>query len=56
MMKSRAWLWGIPLVIFMGFAVLLFSRLGKDSTELPSARLGKPVPAFSLPSLLDAAC
>jgi len=53
MMKSRAWLWGIPLVIFMGFAVLLFSRLGKDSTELPSARLGKPVPAFSLPSLLD---
>lgn len=52
-MKSRAWLWGIPLVLFLGFAVLLFSRIGKDSTELPSARLGKPLPEFRLPSLTD---
>ncbi|RZU37140.1 cytochrome c biogenesis protein CcmG/thiol:disulfide interchange protein DsbE [Fluviicoccus keumensis] len=52
-MKSRALLWGIPLLIFVGFSVLLFSRLGKDSTELPSARLGKPFPEFRLPSLLD---
>ena len=47
-MKSRAWLWGIPLVLFLGFAVLLFSRIGKDSTELPSARLGKSSRAISL--------
>lgn len=51
-MNKRIVLWGIPLLVFLAFAVLLFSRLGKDSTELPSARLGKPVPEFRLPSLL----
>ncbi|HEX5361793.1 MAG TPA: DsbE family thiol:disulfide interchange protein [Fluviicoccus sp.] len=52
-MKSRALLWGIPLALFLGFSLLLLSRIGKDSTELPSARLGKPFPEFRLPSLLD---
>jgi cytochrome c biogenesis protein CcmG/thiol:disulfide interchange protein DsbE len=52
-MKARAWLWGIPLILFLGFAILLFSRIGEDSTALPSARLGKPLPEFRLPSLID---
>lgn len=52
-MMKRLMIWGIPLVLFLGFAALLFSRLGENPSELPSARIGKPFPAFSLPSLLD---
>ena len=36
----------IPLVLFVGLAVLLWSGLGKDPTILPSALLDKPVPEF----------
>lgn len=52
-MKMRALLWAIPLVLFLGLAALLMSRLGTDPTALPSARLGKPFPAFQLPDLLS---
>ncbi len=43
----------IPLVIFLGLGVLLYSGLGKDPSHLPSALIGKPFPAFSLPDLYE---
>ena len=51
-MKMRALLWAIPLLLFLGLAALLMSRLGTDPTALPSARLGKPFPEFQLADLL----
>ncbi len=49
----RIALYALPLLLFVGLAVLLGSRLGTDPTALPSARLGKPMPAFSLAALED---
>lgn len=43
----------IPFIIFLVLAVLLFRGLGRDPTALPSALIGEPVPAFSLPDLFD---
>jgi cytochrome c biogenesis protein CcmG/thiol:disulfide interchange protein DsbE len=52
MKKSwRIALYAGPLLLFVGLAVLLGSRLGNDPTVLPSARLGKPMPEFRLASL-----
>lgn len=52
MKKSwRIALYAGPLLLFVGLAVLLGSRLGTDPTLLPSARVGKPVPEFTLSSL-----
>lgn len=53
-MNWRQMLWAfVPLVIFAGLAGLLGSGLGRDTTEMPSALIGKPVPEFALPSLLE---
>ena len=38
----------LPLLIFLGVAVLLYRGLFLDPAELPSALIGKPFPAFSL--------
>lgn len=43
----------IPLAIFLFLAVILYRGLFLDPAELPSALIGKPFPAFSLPSLDD---
>ncbi len=43
----------IPLIAFVVLAGLLFNGLKNDPNELKSVLLGKPVPAFSLPSLND---
>ena len=43
----------IPLVIFLSLVFLLYNGLGKDTRLLPSALIDKPVPQFSLPSLLN---
>ena len=43
----------IPLVIFGALAGLLVWGLGQDPREVPSPLIGKPVPAFSLPTLED---
>lgn len=53
--RSRTLLFGLPLLAFLGLAVLFWTRLGHDPTELPSARLGKAFPDFQLPSLDDPA-
>lgn len=46
-------LWIIPLLIFIGLAALLWTRLGVDPKIVPQATTGKSFPAFSLPSLTD---
>lgn len=51
----RIALYAIPLLLFIGLAVLLGSRLGDDPSELPSARIGQPMPDFQLASLTEPA-
>ncbi len=41
----------LPLAIFLVVAVLLYRGLFLDPTELPSALIGKPFPAFELPAV-----
>lgn len=43
----------LPLAIFLVVAVFLFRGLWLDPSELPSALIGKPFPAFSLPSVTE---
>lgn len=43
----------IPLLIFVVVSVFLWRGLSLDPAELPSALIGKPVPAFSLSSVYD---
>ena len=47
----RRWLMLIPLGLFLTMAVFLYKGLYMDPTELPSTMIGKPFPAFSLPSV-----
>ncbi|MFP5382799.1 MAG: DsbE family thiol:disulfide interchange protein [Gammaproteobacteria bacterium] len=48
---KRTLLFAVPLLLFMALAVVFFSRLGEDPNRLPTALAGKPLPAFSLPTL-----
>lgn len=41
----------IPLLIFIALASVLYWGLGRDPNAMPSALVGRPVPAFSLPEL-----
>ncbi len=43
----------LPLAVFLLLAVLLYRGLYLDPAELPSALIGKPIPAFSLPAVDD---
>ena len=45
----------LPLLVFLGVALFLYRGLFLDPSELPSALIGKPFPAFSLPALDDPA-
>ena len=47
----RRWLMLVPLAVFLGMAWFLYRGLYLDPTELPSAMIDKPFPAFSLPSV-----
>jgi len=50
--KSRPLLVFFPLLIFLALAFLFFIRLfAGDSSLLPSALIGRPVPAFDLPPI-----
>jgi cytochrome c biogenesis protein CcmG/thiol:disulfide interchange protein DsbE len=51
--STRYMLFGLPLLGFLGLVVLFWSQLGHDPTELPSARLNKPLPEFKLSVLND---
>ena len=50
-MRKSLWVF-LPLACFVALALLLASGLGKDSTELKTALADRPVPDFTLPSLL----
>ena len=43
----------VPLLICIALGAFLFSSLGKDPQELPSALVGQPFPEFSLEELND---
>ena len=43
----------VPLALFLGIALFLYRGLFLDPSELPSALIGKPFPAFSLPSVIE---
>lgn len=43
----------LPLFAFIGVAVFFYSALFSDPRELESALIGKPLPAFTLPELLQ---
>jgi cytochrome c biogenesis protein CcmG/thiol:disulfide interchange protein DsbE len=47
--RSRMLIVLLPLVVFLGLAALFFFRLGDDSSRLPSALIGHPVPQVDLP-------
>jgi len=41
----------VPLVVFLGLAVLFFVGLSGNPQRIPSALIGKPAPTFALPAL-----
>lgn len=45
----------LPLALFLVLAVFLYRGLFLNPAELPSALIGKPLPAFSLPAVDDPA-
>ena len=51
-MKSLKFI--LPLLLFLGLALMLAAGLGRDPKEVPSPLIGKPAPAFTLARLDDA--
>ncbi|WP_020174416.1 DsbE family thiol:disulfide interchange protein [Methyloferula stellata] len=50
--QRRLWLIFLPLLVFLALAGLFLLRLyGGDASRLPSALIGKEVPAFNLPAV-----
>lgn len=50
--KSRNVLILMPLIVFIALAALFFYRLGTgDPSQIPSALIGRPIPATDLPAL-----
>jgi cytochrome c biogenesis protein CcmG/thiol:disulfide interchange protein DsbE len=47
------WRYVVPLAIFGVIAVFFFLGLGLNPNYVPSPLVGKPIPEFSLPSLMD---
>jgi len=45
----------IPLVVFVALGLLLAYGLNLDPRRIPSPLIGKPLPAFSLPTVADPA-
>ena len=50
-MKSLKFI--LPLLLFVGLALILAAGLGRDPKEVPSPLIGKPAPAFTLARLDD---
>ncbi len=51
-MKSLKFI--LPLLLFVGLALILAAGLNRDPKEVPSPLIGKPAPAFTLARLDDA--
>jgi cytochrome c biogenesis protein CcmG/thiol:disulfide interchange protein DsbE len=47
------WRYVVPLVLFLGIGMLFWRGLGMNPNYVPSALVGKPIPAFSLPDVKD---
>lgn len=43
----------IPLIIFAGLSLLFWRGLDLDPTEIPSALIGRSVPEFNMPTVLE---
>ncbi len=43
----------LPLILVVALGFVLYEGLGKDPSKLESARIGKPLPEFSLPLLME---
>lgn len=43
----------LPLILFVGLAILFLRGLQLDPTDMPSALIDKPLPVFSLPALKE---
>ncbi|HEX2151836.1 MAG TPA: DsbE family thiol:disulfide interchange protein, partial [Stellaceae bacterium] len=50
-MMRRGWMYLLPAALFALLALVFYSRLGTDTTVLPSALIDKPAPDFALPPL-----
>ena len=54
MNKKQLKLWFvIPLIVFIGFLIMLYLRLGKPTDIVTNTALERPVPTFELPLLSD---
>ena len=54
MKKSQIRIWFlIPLIVFAGFMVMLYLRLGQPTEIVTNTALERPVPTFELPLLSD---
>lgn len=53
MNTKKTWLYLLPLFVFIVLGVFLMNSLGKDPQLLPSVKVGKNLPEFSLPVLGD---
>lgn len=51
----KHWKIALPLVFLVVLAIFLAQGLTRDPRKLPSVRVGKPAPAFSLPDLYKGA-
>lgn len=49
----RRLLFILPILLFLGLAVAFYAGLGRDPSIVPSALIGKPVPSFTLPALVE---
>ncbi len=52
-LKRNQIIWLLPFVIFIGLAIVLWTRLGVDPKIVPQATTDQLLPEFSLPSLTD---
>ena len=43
----------IPLLVFVGLALLFWQALDRDPNAMPSALIDRPVPTFALPTLAE---
>lgn len=50
--QRRPWLMALPLILFVGIAVLFWLKLGSgDPSRIPSALINRPAPRITLPRL-----
>ena len=54
MKKSQIKIWFLlPLIVFVGFIIMLYLRLGQPTDIVTNTALERPVPTFELPLLSD---